>query len=82
MKFTREQIEAAKTENGGWTRKQLAEWGVSWPPRKGWRREIEISSPKSEEIELSPAEIERQSMLELYLEKSGWDTFGEVRGEK
>lgn len=28
------------------------------------------------------AENERKSMRELYLEKSGWDTFGEVRGEK
>lgn len=28
------------------------------------------------------AEKERQSMRELYLEKSGWDTFGEVRGER
>jgi hypothetical protein len=24
-------IEQAKTERGGWTRKQLAEWGVPWP---------------------------------------------------
>jgi hypothetical protein len=80
LKLTRYQIESAKTENGGWTRKQLAEWGVSWPPRKGWRREIEISS-KTGEFEISPAEKERQSMRELYLEKSGWHTFGEMRGE-
>lgn len=76
MKYTRERIELAKTENGGFTRKQLAEWGVSWPPRKGWRKYIEAN-----DLETSEAEKERQSMRELYLEKSGWHTFGEMRGE-
>jgi hypothetical protein len=32
-----QEVEAAKTERGGWTRKQLAEWGVPWPPPKGWK---------------------------------------------
>lgn len=35
-----EQIEAAKTARGGWTKKQLAEWGVPWPPPKGWRQNL------------------------------------------
>lgn len=35
-----EEIEACKTPAGGWTRKQLAEWGVSWPPLKGWRKKL------------------------------------------
>ena len=34
--LTEEQIEAGKTEKGGYTRDQLAEWGVPWPPPKGW----------------------------------------------
>jgi len=34
-----EDIEAAKTPHGGWTRAQLAQWGVPWPPPKGWRAE-------------------------------------------
>jgi hypothetical protein len=25
----------------GWNRKQLAEWGVPWPPPKGWRTRLE-----------------------------------------
>jgi hypothetical protein len=29
------------TPKGAWTRKQLAEWGVSWPPPKGWRKCLE-----------------------------------------
>jgi len=41
---TPEQIEAARTPKGGWTKAQLAEWGVAWPPRKGWRRELESAA--------------------------------------
>ena len=41
MMPTPEQIEAARTPKGGWTRAQLAEWGVSWPPSKGWRAKLE-----------------------------------------
>jgi len=32
-----DEIEKARTSNGGWTKKQLAEWGVPWPPPKGWK---------------------------------------------
>jgi hypothetical protein len=32
-----DQIEAAKTSRGGWTRDTLAQWGVPWPPPKGWK---------------------------------------------
>jgi len=37
---TEEQIQAAKTENGGWTKAQLLEWGVPWPPEKGWQQKL------------------------------------------
>lgn len=33
-----EDIAAARTPAGGWTRAQLDQWGVPWPPPKGWRR--------------------------------------------
>lgn len=36
-KITEEEIESQKTENGGWTRETLAQWGVPWPPPKGWK---------------------------------------------
>ncbi|MET7301041.1 hypothetical protein [Embleya sp. NPDC005575] len=35
-----EEIEAARTPAGGWTRKQLAEWGVPWPAPKGWKKHL------------------------------------------
>jgi hypothetical protein len=38
--FTVAQIEAAKTTNGGWTKKQLAAWGIPWPPPKGWKQTL------------------------------------------
>lgn len=37
---TVEEIEAARTPGGGHTRDQLAEWGVAWPPPKGWRKRL------------------------------------------
>lgn len=39
-KLTKEEIDAAKTAKGGWTRKTLAAWGVSWPPPKGWKARL------------------------------------------
>jgi hypothetical protein len=35
-----EEIEKARIPQGGWTRKQLAEWGVPWPPPKGWKSQL------------------------------------------
>ena len=35
-----EEIEAAKTSNGGWTKEQLKQWGVPWPPPKGWKKQL------------------------------------------
>lgn len=35
--MTRQEIEAHQTAKGGYTKAQLAEWGVPWPPPKGWK---------------------------------------------
>lgn len=40
MKVTKEEIMAAQTPNGGWTKETLAKWGVAWPPKKGWKAEL------------------------------------------
>ena len=37
MRLTEADIEAGRSPKGGWTRAQLAKWGVPWPPPKGWR---------------------------------------------
>lgn len=37
---TEAEIEAARSPRGGWSRDQLAAWGIPWPPPKGWRRAL------------------------------------------
>lgn len=37
---TLEEIEAGKTPAGGWTKEQLARWGVPWPPPRGWKERL------------------------------------------
>lgn len=37
-KIAAEEIDAAKTAKGAWDRPTLANWGVPWPPPKGWRQ--------------------------------------------
>lgn len=36
-RLTHAEIEAARTEKGGWTKAQLAKWGLPWPPPRGWK---------------------------------------------
>ncbi|EEW57127.1 hypothetical protein SCH4B_4384 [Ruegeria sp. TrichCH4B] len=35
-----DEVEKAKTQSGGWKRETLQNWGVSWPPPKGWRARL------------------------------------------
>lgn len=52
---TRGEIMAARIKRGkrpGWSRKQLAEWGVPWPPPAGWiddleRRRVSVAAKKA-----------------------------------
>lgn len=71
------EIEAGKTARGGWSRKQLAEWGVPWPPPKGWKKQLIEngrvspaqggSSPVSRYLLLRTAGPERVKFVD-----SGW----------
>ena len=38
--ITDKYIEKNKTANGGFTKDILKEWGVDWPPQKGWRKNL------------------------------------------
>lgn len=40
MIVTREEIEAAKTPAGGFTKETLAGWGIEWPPESGWKEKL------------------------------------------
>lgn len=37
-----ETILRLRSPYGGWTRAALFRLGVPWPPKKGWRRELEM----------------------------------------
>jgi len=37
-------IESYQTGNGGFSKKTLAKFGVKWPPKKGWKKEL-IDNP-------------------------------------
>ena len=38
--WTKEEIEARRSEKGGFTKAGLAEMGVPWPPPPGWRQAL------------------------------------------
>lgn len=46
MRLTLDEIMAGRTKKGGWTRAQLAEWGVPWPPKAGWKRRLMLGEPQ------------------------------------
>lgn len=44
VKPSKAEIEAKRTTAGGWTKAQLAEWGVPWPPPRGWKKILQEDS--------------------------------------
>jgi hypothetical protein len=54
---TRQEIDAARSKRGGWTRAQLAEWGVPWPPPRRWKRRL-LRESTAARAETGPAVIE------------------------
>lgn len=45
LKLTHDEIEAGRTEKGGFTKETLAEWGVPWPPPTGWKQMLLEGKP-------------------------------------
>lgn len=35
-----EEVLRARTAKGGWTKAQLTQWGIPWPPPKGWKKKL------------------------------------------
>ena len=66
MKVTSEFIHRNKTQNGGWTKSQLAIVGVDFPPQKGWISRVvgmEITDEDAERFRLlglPPAVIHKE----------------------
>lgn len=40
IRVTEADIQAKATPSGGWSRETLTEWGISWPPPKGWKERL------------------------------------------
>ncbi len=40
LPMTEAEIDAGRSANGGFTRAILAGWGIPWPAKKGWRKEL------------------------------------------
>ena len=55
MKITEEELEAARSPRGGWTRETLAAYGVPWPPPKGWRKALTGGPARAPRGEKPPA---------------------------
>ena len=53
------EIEAGRTPAGGWTKKQLAEWGVPWPPPKGWKRRLLDAAPDAPPLQFGDVMLAR-----------------------
>lgn len=78
---TSDEIEAARTQAGGWTKAQLAEWGVPWPPPKGWRKRL-LSEARKEnptkariaalELRIGGLVDERNTLLRKLAQEEGF----------
>jgi hypothetical protein len=85
--LSEDEIEAGKSEKGGWTRATLAEWGVSWPPPRGWKRAltegVDPETYKRPEPESHPDSIESElfhELVMLLIERGLGDLLGEIDG--
>ena len=59
-----EEVRAKQTGNGGWKASVLREWGIPWPPPKGWRQMITSNpstkyTPQQSNLFFSVEKIER-----------------------
>lgn len=67
MKVSKEEIEAAMTSKGGYTRATLAKWGVPWPPVNGWKERL-INGESQQSIQNTPGAIKgpQPGQLDLF----------------
>lgn len=75
MVITREWIGQHATGEAGWTRKQLAVLGVSWPPMKGWRSRLigtRVSPEVAQAFERLGAERRAQLVAKVVANDTHW----------
>lgn len=54
-------IESCKTASGGWTRKQLSDWGVPWPPPAGWKKKLIAKGSPLGRADFHGVDLERRA---------------------
>jgi hypothetical protein len=59
-----EDIMARRTPKGGWTRADIARWGVPWPPPRGWKAVLTGNAPTEDWLALSSAEYRLAAAIE------------------
>lgn len=47
-----QEIKARRTNSRGFTKETLAEWGVAWPPMKGWLKELNKRYTKKNQADI------------------------------
>lgn len=71
LKLTAEQIEAGKSERGGWSKSTIESWGIAWPPPKGWKDALlageKIGFAPQTEPESAPDSIEAKLLHEVVM---------------
>jgi hypothetical protein len=70
---TAQEIEAAKTPQGGWTQEQLAQWGVPWPPPKGWKAAL---------LKAHADRVLRNDMRRRFGQKAGDRAYFQIKFER
>lgn len=71
LKLTWEEIEAGKTERGGWKKSTLESWGIAWPPPKGWKEALmageKIGYAPQTEPESAPDSVEAKLLHDVVM---------------
>ena len=65
---TLEEVMAARTPRGGWTKKQIMEWGIEYPPERGWIKRLtgdNSAAPPKCGSSLEAKRLRRMSRIEL-----------------
>ena len=70
--MSEEEINAARTPRGGWTKEQLAQWGVPWPPPKGWKESLVLRHSISEAMQRDAADHMAEEAERLGI-KTDWN---------
>lgn len=62
-KISQAELDAAKSPNGGYTKAALMQWGIEWPPKKGWQQALLHGTDPNNPVRVEKAQIEGDTEL-------------------